>query len=64
MIYITPRKTLEAVRAAPRDEWVRREEELEIDNLEYDFNEIVVNQLADLDPLYVIDMETIKEIFS
>ncbi len=31
-------------------------------NFEYEFNEIVVNQLGDLDPQYVIDMETIKEI--
>ncbi len=36
--------------------------EREIDNPEYEFNEIIVNQLADLDPQYVIDMETIKEI--
>ena len=41
---------------------MRTGEELEIDKLEYNFNEIVVNQLADLDPQYVIDMETIKEI--
>jgi len=31
-------------------------------NFEYEFNEIVINRLADLDPKYVIDMETIKEI--
>ena len=45
----------------PRDEWVYREDE-EIANFEYEFNEIVVSQLGDLDPQYVIDMETIKEI--
>ena len=39
-----------------------REEEREIDDFEYEFNEIIVNRLADLDPQYVIDMETIKEI--
>ncbi len=39
-----------------------REEEREIDDFEYEFNEIVINQLGDLDPQYVIDMETIKEI--
>lgn len=39
-----------------------REEEEEIANFEYEFNEIVINRLADLDPQYVIDMETIKEI--
>ncbi len=39
-----------------------REGESEIDNFEYEFNEIVINELADLDPQYVIDMETIKEI--
>ncbi len=39
-----------------------REEEREIGNFEYEFNEIIVNRLADLDPQYVIDMETIKEI--
>lgn len=37
-------------------------EEMEKANFEYEFNEIVVNQLGDLDPQYVIDMETIKEI--
>ena len=37
-------------------------EEEEIPNFEYEFNEIIVNRLADLDPQYVIDMETIKEI--
>ncbi len=31
-------------------------------NFEYQFNEIVINQLGELDPQYVIDMETIKEI--
>jgi hypothetical protein len=40
--------------------WILEEEE--IDNFEYEFNEIVINRLADLDPKYVIDMETIKEI--
>ena len=50
-------KTVGAVRA----EQVCREE-LEMDNFEYEFNEIVVNQLVDLDPQYVIDMETIKEL--
>ncbi|MDP9484958.1 MAG: hypothetical protein M3Q49_04035 [Actinomycetota bacterium] len=39
-----------------------REEEREIGNFEYEFNEIIVNRLADLDSQYVIDMETIKEI--
>lgn len=39
-----------------------REEEREIDKFEYEFNEIVIHQLGDLDPQYVIDMETIKEI--
>lgn len=37
-------------------------EEMEIANFEYEFNRIVVNQLWDLDPQYVIDMETVKEI--
>jgi hypothetical protein len=37
---------------------------MKIANSEYEFNEIVVNQLGDLDPQYVIDMETVKEIFS
>ncbi len=46
---------------APRDERMRREEEA-IANFEYEFNEIIINQLMDLDPQYVIDMETIKEI--
>ena len=41
---------------------MRRDEEEEIDIFEYEFNEIVVNQLAELDPQYVVDMETIKEI--
>ncbi len=41
---------------------MHREEEVEIDNLEYNFNEIAVNQLGDLDPQYAIDMKTIKEI--
>ncbi len=31
-------------------------------NFEYEFNEIVITKLGDLDPQYVIDMETIKEI--
>lgn len=35
---------------------------MEIANFEYAFNRIVVNQLWDLDPQYVIDMETVKEI--
>jgi len=35
---------------------------MKIANSEYEFNEIVVNQLGDLDPQYVIDMETVKEI--
>ena len=39
-----------------------RKVEEEIANFEYEFNEIVLNQLADLDPQNVIDMETIKEI--
>jgi hypothetical protein len=39
-----------------------REKERKIDNCEYEFNEIVINQLADLDPQYAIDMETIEEI--
>ena len=34
----------------------------EIDKFEYEFNEIVINQLGDLDPRYAVDMETIKEI--
>jgi len=37
---------------------------MKIANSEYEFNEIVVNQLGDLDPQYVIDMEIVKEIFS
>ena len=37
-------------------------EEEEIDNFEYEFNEIVISQLSGIDPQYVIDMETIKEI--
>ncbi len=41
---------------------MRTGEELEIDNFEYEFNEIFINQLGDLDPQYVIDMETIREI--
>ena len=39
-----------------------REEEREIDDFEYEFNEIVINQLGDLDPRYAVDIETIKEI--
>ena len=39
-----------------------REGEREIDKFEYEFNEIVIDQLGGLDPQYVIDMETIKEI--
>ena len=39
-----------------------REREVEMANYEYEFNEIIVNQLVDLDPQYSIDMETIKEI--
>ena len=39
-----------------------REEGREIDNFEYEFNEIVINRLGGLDPQYVVDMETIKEI--
>lgn len=46
----------------PRDEREPRNEEEEIANFEYEFNEITVNQFGDLDPQYVIDMETIKEI--
>lgn len=41
---------------------MHRDEEEEIANFEYEFNELVINQLADLDPQYVIDMETLKEI--
>jgi hypothetical protein len=36
-------------------------EEEEMADFECQFNEIVVNQLGDLDPQYVVDM-TIKEI--
>lgn len=39
-----------------------REEEGEIDNFEYEFNEIVISHLGDLDPQYMVDMETIKEV--
>jgi hypothetical protein len=41
---------------------VPREEEERMANFEYEFNEIVINRLADIDPQYVIDMEAIKEI--
>ena len=38
------------------------EKRREIDKFEYEFNEIVINRLGDLDPQYAVDMETIKEI--
>ena len=33
-----------------------------MDYLEYEFNEIVVNRLGDLDPQHMIDMETKKRL--